>query len=361
MNHTAFRQQYIRRFKNSRSPINGMFELTGRCNFNCKMCYVHTKANAEFLKTERDGDWWIAQIDEAYNRGMIFATLTGGECLLHPDFYRIYNHLREKGVYTQINTNGLLLTQKNVEFLKENPPFEIQLTLYGADDESYEKVTGISAFRQVEEAISRVKGAGLNLRISVTPNSYAPGETERIVEYLKKLQVPYSINEAMFTPYDESAPQTLSDKEVETGEKIRYLQLQNGTKYDPIPEKDLPQAGGGREGDVRGVRCSAGRVAFTITHDGCMMPCTSMYHLRVPLKTAEDFGPAWEQMLKISETFLMPIECEGCAYIKACLSCPVLRGGNVGNGHCDPAVCEMTRKLVAAGVKKIDQPEKGCD
>ena len=27
--------------KYNRSPINGTFELTGRCNLNCKMCYVH--------------------------------------------------------------------------------------------------------------------------------------------------------------------------------------------------------------------------------------------------------------------------------------------------------------------------------
>ena len=25
-------------------PLHGVFELTSRCNFNCKMCYIHEKS-----------------------------------------------------------------------------------------------------------------------------------------------------------------------------------------------------------------------------------------------------------------------------------------------------------------------------
>ena len=30
-------------------PISGTFELTARCNFDCKMCYVHLQNAAELL------------------------------------------------------------------------------------------------------------------------------------------------------------------------------------------------------------------------------------------------------------------------------------------------------------------------
>lgn len=361
MNQNAFRLQLLRRFANSGSPLEGAFELTGRCNLNCKMCYVHTKTNKEFLATEKDGDWWISQIDAACERGMLFALLTGGECMLHPDFRRIYLHLQKKGVYVRINTNGLLLTEENIAFLKQNPPFEIQLTIYGFDEESYEKVTGFSAFNRIEEAILRAKEAGLNLRVAITPNCYLPGGTEKIIKYLKRLDVPFSVNEAMFTPYDESGPQLISGKEVEIEERIGYLRLLKNGEPKTVDEGNLPPVGGNRKPSGPIARCSAGRISFVITHDGNMVPCTSMYHLRVPLNSAEDFGPAWERMQDIGKNFLVPIECEGCAYRKACLSCPILRGGKVGNGHCDPAVCEMTRKLVAAGVKKLDIAEQGCE
>lgn len=353
MDPTTLRLQYTQRFKNSNSPLIGMFELTGRCNFDCKMCYVHTKSNAEFMQTEKDGDWWIAQIDAACKMGMLFATLSGGECLMHPDFQRIYLHLREKGVFTQINTNGLLLNSKNIEFLKKNPPLVIQVTLYAADDKAYEQVTGVRAFKQVEKNILQAREAGLNLCFSVTPNKFAPDETVRIVEYIKGMDIPYTINDALFSPYDELEKQTISGKEVGIYERIRYLAIEKDIEPIPMNESDLPLAGGDRSEEVRGLQCTGGRLSFVVTHDGCMMPCTSMYHLRVPVNTADEFETVWMKMLEINKTYKMPVECEGCAYKDVCLSCPVLRGGKIGNGHCDPAVCEMTRALVAAGVKKL--------
>lgn len=353
MNPRALRLQYARRYKESQAPVFGLFELTGRCNLNCKMCYVHTKSNADFLKTEKDGDWWIAQIDAACARGMLFATVTGGECFLHPDFQRIYMHLKQSGVFVQLNTNGLLLNKKNVDFLRENPPLEIQITLYAADNAGYESVTGFPVFDKVAKNIIYAKSCGLNIRIEITPNAFAPNETERLIQYIKSIDVPYSINAALMVPHDQTDSSGISDYEVDIDTKIRYLRIQKGSEVSTIPEDELPPIGGEKTELCQGLTCTAGRVAFAISHDGYMMPCNSLYKSRVPMSGAVDFEKAWKQMLEISSEYLMPIECEGCAYRKACLSCPVLRSGKVGNGHCDPDICKMTRKLVAAGVKTL--------
>lgn len=353
-----FRESVMRRFKDKKVPVMGTFEITGRCNFDCKMCYVHTKPNAEYAKTERDGAWWISIIDEACEKGMLFALITGGECLLHPDFRRIYTHLRAKGVYTSINTNGYLLTQEMIDFLKKNPPYEIQITLYGTDEESYYKVTGTHSFVRVRESILRAKEAGLNLKVAVTPNPYAKGETERIVKYLKELSVYTVVNEALHTSYDDDKGYKLSDNQVDVEEKIGYLTATTETAPQPIPIEDLPKAGGGKRETEKGMRCSGGKAAFFVTQDGYMMPCPTAQEMRVPIDKAEEFEKAWSKIQERAQRFMQPVECDGCAYKKVCLSCPILRCGKVGNGHCDPKVCEVTRKLVAAGVKKLDASEK---
>lgn len=357
LNTKEFRENVMRRFKDKRVPVMGTFEITGRCNFDCKMCYVHTKANSELAKTERNGDWWISCMEEACNLGMLFALITGGECLLHPDFRRIYTFLRSKGVYTSINTNGFMLTQETVDFLKQNPPYEIQVTLYGTDDESYYKVTGSRAFPQVRDGILRAKKAGLNLKVAVTPNPYAPGETERIIKYLKELSVCTSINEALYTSYDNDAEQVLSDYQVDIEEKIRYLALAGNVTPHPVPIDKLPPIGGEGIEAVVGMRCSGGKTSFFVSQDGYMMPCPTAHDIRIALQGPRDFEAVWEKVQIASTNFLLPVECEGCAYKKVCLSCPILRSGSVGGGHCNPAVCKLTRKLVAAGVKKLDTPE----
>lgn len=353
LNTKEFRETVMRRFKDKRIPIMGAFEITGRCNFDCKMCYVHTKSNSEFAKSERNGDWWISMMEAACNRGMLFALITGGECLLHPDFRRIYTYLRSKGVYTSINTNGFLLNREMLEFLKQNPPYEIQITLYGTDDESYYQVTGHHGFSQVRDNIQRVKEAGLNLKVAVTPNPYAPGETERIVKFLKELSVQTSINEALHTSYDDGRTRALSDNQVELNEMIRYLSAAKESLPQPIPMDELPPIGGEKVEPVVGMKCSGGKTAFFITQDGFMMPCPTVHDVRVSINGPDEFEAAWNEVQKATSNFLLPVECEGCAYKKVCLSCPLLRSGSVGKGHCDPKVCEVTRRLVAAGVKML--------
>lgn len=353
MNQYEFEQKIVRQYGSKRLPLRGIFELTGRCNLNCKMCYVHTKSNAEFLSSERNGDWWISQIDAACKKGMLFATLTGGECMIHPDFKRIYSHLRQQGVYTRINTNGLLLTEQNLAFLKKSPPFEIQITLYGASDDSYEKVTGFRVFGVVESAIERVREVGLNMRVAITPNSYAPGETEKILEYLIERDIPYSINQSMFTAYDDNAEQSASSDVVSTEEQIRYLRKSLNIETAETLNVELPPIGGNTTEAVCGIRCSAGRNTFVLTNDGYMQPCIALHHLRTPAFTSDDFNQAWDATIGAADNYFMPIECEGCAYKQACISCPVARSGKIGNGHCDPDVCKTTRSLVAAGVRTL--------
>jgi sulfatase maturation enzyme AslB (radical SAM superfamily) len=55
---------------------------------------------------------------------------------------------------------------------------------------------------------------------------------------------------------------------------------------------------------------------------------------------------------------LLGMECVDCPYDKICSKCPAIRLTGLHTGHCDPNVCEVTKKLVAAGVKKLDDPAK---
>ena len=61
-------------------PIGGTFELTPRCNFNCKMCYVHlTQEEQERRGRELTTEEWLRIGKDAKDAGMVFLLLTGGE------------------------------------------------------------------------------------------------------------------------------------------------------------------------------------------------------------------------------------------------------------------------------------------
>ena len=71
-------------------PASATFELTSRCNFNCKMCYVHSQSSALCKSQEKSAEWWINLGKKAAEQGVVFLLLTGGEPLLREDFKEIY-------------------------------------------------------------------------------------------------------------------------------------------------------------------------------------------------------------------------------------------------------------------------------
>ena len=135
------RYRAMRRFLGFRAreknqPISGTFELTPLCNLDCKMCYVHLQREQLHGAALLPVDRWMEIMRQAIDAGMLFAALTGGECLTYPGFRDLYRFLRDRGVEVSILSNGLLMDAEMVEFLKRNPPAAIQITVYGASEEA---------------------------------------------------------------------------------------------------------------------------------------------------------------------------------------------------------------------------------
>lgn len=179
------------------TPVSGVFELTPLCNLDCKMCYVHLNANQigadERLLTVSE---WKKIMRQAVDAGMLYATLTGGECLTYSGFRELYLHLVSMGVQPDILTNGRLLTEDMVAFLAQYPPAVIQASVYGSDEDAYEQVTGHRAFHEVMQGIARAKAAGLNITLAITPNRYMQEDVQALLDLVRGLNMSYTIGEA---------------------------------------------------------------------------------------------------------------------------------------------------------------------
>ena len=79
-------------------PLSGTFELTARCNLDCKMCYIHKKANDSLVKkSEMSAAEWI-DVATAQKAGMFLLLVTGGEPFLRPDFFEMYDEFKSLGL-----------------------------------------------------------------------------------------------------------------------------------------------------------------------------------------------------------------------------------------------------------------------
>ena len=151
-------------------PSYGILELTPLCNFSCKMCYVHLAKEQMQERPLLTVEQWKDIIHQAWEAGMIRATLTGGECLTYPGFKEIYLYIQSLGCEISVLTNGALMNDEWIRFFQENQPKSIQITLYGENEEVYERVTGQRAFSTVKNNINRAAEANLPFFLSVTPS-----------------------------------------------------------------------------------------------------------------------------------------------------------------------------------------------
>lgn len=85
------------------------WSITGRCNYHCRHCYMDAPCG-----TGRDVSLGEAEIitEEFVKAGVFSVSLTGGEPLVHPDFWKIVDLLLEKGIrVATIYTNGFLIDE----------------------------------------------------------------------------------------------------------------------------------------------------------------------------------------------------------------------------------------------------------
>ena len=84
-------------------PFSGSFELTPRCNMNCKMCYIRmTEKEMAQVGQELTVEEWLRIARESVAEGMTMLLLTGGEPILYKGFRELYLQLRKMGLFISI-------------------------------------------------------------------------------------------------------------------------------------------------------------------------------------------------------------------------------------------------------------------
>jgi len=316
-NYTQYREQEIYDFylktkaRRMGQPLFLQCELTADCNLDCKMCYSHiekAKLKKQMLSTEQ----WLEILSQAVEAGISEVYLTGGEAMLHPGFWEIYEYLHFQGVEVSVFTNGLCLTADAVERLKKLRPKEIQISVYGTNDLFYEAVTGHRVFKYVNEAINRVLEAQLPLKLAITPSRQNYENIDDIVRYAQDKACKYRINFVEIPVRKDTGRDNdnarLSDEQ--------YCVLWKRFHEFKEAEKD----GCTDEMCEKGIACSAGQITCHIDHQGMMNGCVN-FPIADACVLEEGFIASWQKVHKKSNEYRIPAECTGCEYYKNCFIC----------------------------------------
>lgn len=318
------------------SPISGTFELTPLCNMNCRMCYVRLSKEEQSKMGElKSAEEWLRLARKARESGMLFLLITGGEPFTHPEIRTIIEELHKMGFILTINTNGTLIDEEIVSWLKKSPPARVNVTLYGASDETYNRLCRCpDGFSRTDRAIRLLKKNGISVKIncSVTPQNYA--DLPEIIGYANRNEIVIQPTAYMF-PANDKKSAAADDGYRFSPEKAAYYTayidyLLNGKdRFLAYAKNNLTPAdsddGCGKIGE--GVKCRAGKCSFWITWNGMMLPC-GMFPRSVEQGEHNifdsDFEELWLALKEQTKKIRLPARCAGCKMKEDCKACAAM-------------------------------------
>ncbi|MBR3819180.1 MAG: radical SAM protein [Clostridia bacterium] len=332
-------------------PVSATFELTARCNFNCRMCYVHSQDSVLCKAQEKSAEWWIALGKEAIEQGVVFLLLTGGEPLLRKDFKEIYTELSKLGFIISINTNGYLITDEIVTLFRKNPPARLNISLYGANDKTYENITGLPAFSRVIENVKKLIDIGTDIRFNGSFTNLNACDAEKIYNISRELNVYIKGTQYMFPPvlaggkYGDNpcrlSPEDAAQKRVEWLKLIYTPEEYKMRLKSMVEGVDAFELSGDEECGEGKVKCRAGKSSTWVNFRGEMCFCGIAGHSF----SIDEYGfnGAWEKVKEFSASIRTPARCEGCRYKNICCVCAAACYTETGDFSAVPAyICRMT-------------------
>lgn len=186
-------------WKRNRQPLVATFELTPNCNLKCIHCYLGKHRVEDNMLSFEQVKEILNQLADA---GVLHLALTGGECTIRKDLPQIYEYAKKKGFLVTVFTNGVDISEDMYQMFRKYPPFYVDISLYGASEDTYESITGKRVFAKVMKTFERLTEEGIVFGIKTPIMKQNQDDYENMCKIADKYNVPYRTGYVMLSTID---------------------------------------------------------------------------------------------------------------------------------------------------------------
>jgi AdoMet-dependent heme synthase len=162
-------------------PAHPAWEVTAACNLRCIHCHATSGKPAKDELTTDQAKKFIddlARVDEF--RMLVY---TGGEPLVRPDIFELFQHSRKAGFANVIATNGTLIDEDMAFRLRESGVYGAAVSLDSSISEIHNRIrANPNAFELAMRGMRAIKKAGILLQINVTAMEYNFDTLSELIE-----------------------------------------------------------------------------------------------------------------------------------------------------------------------------------
>ena len=168
-------------------PMAMLAELTHRCPLACPYCsnpIALTQAKEE-LSTEE----WTGVFAQAADLGVLHLHLSGGEPAARRDLVELTQAASSLGLYTNLITSGVGLTEARMNSLAELGLDHIQLSIQGVSPESADRIGGYKGGYERKMAVAGwATDAAIPLTLNAVCHRQNMGEIDEMIELAIRLK-----------------------------------------------------------------------------------------------------------------------------------------------------------------------------
>lgn len=343
------------------------WHITDDCDQRCKHCYIFSENSCKKPESMSFGQMKevlanIKDFCEVYNR-LPYLYLTGGDPILHPDFWRLLALLKEEQIPFTIMGNPFHLTEEVCRRMKDCGCVRYQLSIDGLR-ETHDWFRKPGSFDTTLEKISVINAAGLRSIVMTTVSGtnidevpgiidavaaagadvyafarYCPTSEEKNVgispeRYRELLEV----CDKKFSEYEAAGCKTYFNKKDHLWTLYEY---EKGTFKIPDDAADGMIYGG----------CSCGNCHITILPNGDIYACRRVQNSKVSNIFENRLADVWVCQMERYRDFTRFKKCSKCELKAFCRGCPAVASGAHGDFYdadpqCWKEIPEFTKEAV---------------
>jgi radical SAM protein with 4Fe4S-binding SPASM domain len=186
-------------------PLNVSLELTLRCNIRCSHCYNFDRDQARpAVGSELTMEEIRRLLNDLRRAGTLFLSLTGGEAMVHPQFWEIADEATARGFALTVLSNGTLLTEAACDRLAAYANlWGVSLSLYGARPETHDGVTQVpGSHRRTMEGARRLAARCVRVGLKFVLMKANGAEAGAMIEGAEAEGFEYTIDPTITGRYD---------------------------------------------------------------------------------------------------------------------------------------------------------------
>ena len=168
------------------APLYVAWQITNECNLACLHC-IEESGPGKAFKDELDRAQVFEVIDQLMDHEVPYLTFSGGEPMLHPQFFEMVERVCARGGQLKVETNGHYLSPENCERLHRLGVKAVQVSLDGASSSTFGRMRVRGDFDRTIAGVRNLRAAGVPIEVNFSPASFNVHEAGAIVDLAYEL------------------------------------------------------------------------------------------------------------------------------------------------------------------------------